>query len=183
MPPGLGCPEPAPRLPPHLWTPLFLSHIIWKKVKYRRAKLKWLVSYVFNGFPENLKQSYNLCIRLQCMQWSNRECSPSVWSAAAQSFNEICKVNERLCAVLQITSAQQHTNSLHPPPPKIKSNWRFNALAKEVQNTFDTKHKKRPTHYKDTMRPQQAIRSNMEHICTTIMFMRSRILRVLPICY
>ena len=62
---------------------------------------------------------------------------------------------------------------------KIKSNRRFNALANEVQNTFDTKHKTRPTHYKDTMRPQQAIRSNTEHICTT-MFIRRRILRVLP---
>jgi len=69
-------------------------------------------------------------------------------------------------------------NSLHPPPPKIKSNRRFNALAKEVQNTFDTNHKKQPTHYKDTLRPQQTIRSNTEHICTT-MFIRRRILRVL----
>jgi len=75
--------------------------------------------------------------------------------------------------------ATTRTNSLHPPPPKIKSNRRFNALVKEAQNTFDTKHKKRPTHYKDTMRPQQAIRSNTEHICTT-MFIRRRILRVLP---
>ena len=76
--------------------------------------------------------------------------------------------------------ATTRTNSLHPPPPKIKSNRRFNALEKEVQNTFDTKHKERLTHYKDTMRPQQAIRSNTEHICTT-MFIRRRILRVLPL--
>jgi len=55
---------------------------------------------MFNGFNEKLKQSYNLCIRLQCTQWSNRECRPSVWSAAAESFNEICKVKERLHAVL-----------------------------------------------------------------------------------
>ena len=75
--------------------------------------------------------------------------------------------------------ATTRTNSLHPPAPKTKSNRRFNALANEVQNTFDTKHKKRRTHYKDTMRPQQAIRSNTEHICTT-MFIRRRILRVLP---
>jgi len=59
-------------------------------------------------------------------------------------------------------SATTRTNSLHPPPPKIKSNWRSNGLAKEVQNTIDTKHKKLPTHYKDTMRPQQAIISNTE---------------------
>ena len=141
MPPGLGCPEPAPRLPPHLWTPLFLSHIIWKKVKYRRAKLKWLVSYLFNGFPENLKQSYNLCIRLQCMQWSNRECSPSVWSAAAQSFNEICKVNERLRAVLQLTSAQQHT-PIHFILPHLKLNrtgglthWRMKYKTRSIRST------------------------------------------------
>jgi len=44
-----------------------------KKLKYRKAKLKWLVFCLFNGFTEKLKQSYNLCIRLQCMQWSNRE--------------------------------------------------------------------------------------------------------------
>jgi len=76
--------------------------------------------------------------------------------------------------------ATTHTNSLHPPPLKIKSNRSFNALAKEVQNTFNAKHKNRPTHYKDTMRPQQAIRSNTEHICTT-MFIRRCILRVLPL--
>jgi len=45
--------------------------------------------YLFNGFTEKLKQSYNLCIHLQCIQWSNRECRPSVWSAAAERFNEI----------------------------------------------------------------------------------------------
>jgi len=88
--------------------------------------------------------------------------------------------NARLRAMLQITSAQQHS-PIHfiLPPSKIKSNWRFNALANEAQNTFDSKQKNRPTHYKDTMRPQQAIRSNTEHICTT-MFIRRRILRVLP---
>jgi len=75
--------------------------------------------------------------------------------------------------------ATTRTNRLHPPPHKIKSNRRFIALAKEVQNTFDTKHKKRPTQYKDTMRPPQAIRSNTGHICTT-MFIRRRIIRVLP---
>jgi len=75
--------------------------------------------------------------------------------------------------------ATTRTNSLHPSPPEIESNRMFNALAKEVHNTFDTKHKTRPTHYKDTMRPQQAIRSNTENICTT-MFIRRRILRVLP---
>jgi len=67
------------------------------------------------------------------------------------------------------------TNSLHPPPPKIKSNRRFNALAKEVQNMIDSKHKKRPTHYKDTMWPKQAIRSNTEHICTTMFIRRRRL--------
>jgi len=67
------------------------------------------------------------------------------------------------------------TISLHPPPPKIKSNRRFNALAKEVQNTIDSKHKKLPTHYKDPMRPKQAIRSNTEHICTTMFTRRRRL--------
>jgi len=67
--------------------------------------------------------------------------------------------------------ATTRTNSLHPPPPKIKSNRRFNALAKEIQNTFGTRHIKQPTHYQDMMRPQQAIRRNSEHICTT-MFIR-----------
>jgi len=45
-------------------------------------------------------------------------------------------VADHQCATTRI-------NSLHPPPPKIKSNRRFNALAKEVQNTFHTKNKKR----------------------------------------
>jgi len=27
---------------------------------------------LFNGFTEKLKQSYNLCIRSECIQWSNR---------------------------------------------------------------------------------------------------------------
>ena len=31
-----------------------------KKVTYRRIKLKRLVYYLFNGFTEKLKQSYNL---------------------------------------------------------------------------------------------------------------------------
>ena len=78
--------------------------------------------------------------------------------------------------------ATTRTDSLHPPPPKIESSLRFNAVAKEGQNMVDTKHKKRPAHYKDTMRPQQAIRSKTEHICTT-MFNRSRIIRALPLCY
>ena len=67
------------------------------------------------------------------------------------------------------------TNSLHLPPPKIKSNRRFNALAKEVQNTIDSKHKNRLAHYKDTMRPQQAIRSNTEPICTKMLIRRRRL--------
>jgi len=100
------------------------------------AQLKWLITYLFIGFIDKLKQSQNLCIRLQCIQWSNRECRPSAWLAAAESFNEICKLKVRLRAVLQISAADQcattHTNALHPPPPKIKSNRRFNALAKEV---------------------------------------------------
>jgi len=81
------------------------------------------------------------------------------------------------CSAADHQCATTRTNWLHPPPPKIKSNRRFNALAKETQNTFDAKHKKRPTHYKDTMRPQQAVRSNTEHICTTMFI---RILRFLP---
>jgi len=76
------------------------------------AQLKWLITYLFIGFINKLKQSQNLCIRLQCIQWSNRECRPSAWLAAAESFNEICKLKVRVRAVLQIsalTSAQQHT--------------------------------------------------------------------------
>jgi len=57
-----------------------------KNVTYRRTKLKWLVTYLFNGFTEKLKQSYNLCIRSECIQWSNGECRPSVWSAAAENL-------------------------------------------------------------------------------------------------
>jgi len=125
------------------WLLLMLSIPISfeKKVKYRRAKLNWLVSYLFNGFPENLKQSYNVCIRLQCIQWSNRECRPSVWSAAAESFSEICKVKERLNAVLQITSAQQHA-PIHFILPHLKLNrtwgsthWRRKYKTRPIRST------------------------------------------------
>jgi len=48
---------------------------------------------LFNAFIKKLiRSSYNLCIRLQWIQWSNRECWPSVWSGPAESFNEICKL-------------------------------------------------------------------------------------------
>jgi len=97
-------------------------------------------------------------------------CKEIQWNMQSKS-STASSVADHQCATTRV-------NSLHPPAPKTKSNRRFNALAKEVQNTFDTKHKKRPTRYKDTMRPQQAIRSNTEHICTT-MFIRRRILRVL----
>ena len=65
-----------------------------------------LVTYLFNGFPgtKNLEQCYNLTYAY----WSNRECRPSVWPAAGESFSEICKAKERLRVELQITSAQQH---------------------------------------------------------------------------
>ena len=112
----------------------FLSHIIicythigatvildLTKVTYRRTKLKWLVTYLFNGFTEKLKQSYNLCICSECIQWSNRQCRPLVWSAAAENFDEICKVKARLHAVLQITSAQ-HYASIHFILPQLKLN-------------------------------------------------------------
>ena len=93
----------------------------FEKVTYKRTKLKWLVTYLINGFTEKLKQSYNLCIRPECIQWSNRECRPLVWSAAAENFNEICKVKARLRAVLQITSAQQYA-SIHFILPHLKLN-------------------------------------------------------------
>jgi len=46
---------------------------------------------------------------------------PSIWSAAAESFIEICKVKARLHAVLQITSAQQHA-PIHFILPHLKLN-------------------------------------------------------------
>ena len=62
-------------------------------------------------------------------------------------------------------------NSLHPPPPKIKSNRRFNALAKEVQNTFVTNHKKQPLttrircgHNKQS----EATRSIFARLCSSV---------------
>jgi len=58
--------------------------------------------YLFNGFIKKLKESYNFCIRLQCIQWSNQQCRPSERSAAAGSFNDICKLKARLRTVLQI---------------------------------------------------------------------------------
>jgi len=108
---------------------------------YRKTKLKQLVPYLFNDFTEKLKQSYNLCIRSECMQCSNRECRPSVWSAAAENFNEICKVKARQWAVLQITSAQQHA-SIHFILPRLKLNrtggsthWRRENKTRLVRST------------------------------------------------
>jgi len=129
-----------------------------------------------------LKQSYNLCIRLECMQWSNWECRPSVWSATAENFNEIRKVKARLREVLQITSAQQHA-PIGFILPRLKLN-RTGGLTHrrkkyKIRSMRSTKSDRLNTNYKDTMRPQQAIRSNTEHICTT-MFIRRRILRVFP---
>jgi len=63
------------------------------------------ITWLFKGIIKKLKQSYNLCIGLQCIERSNRECRPSVWPAAAESFNEIRKLKERLRAVLQIDVA------------------------------------------------------------------------------
>ena len=50
----------------------------FEKITLRRTNLTWLVYHLFNSFTKYLKQSYNLYIRLECMQWSNRECRPSV---------------------------------------------------------------------------------------------------------
>ena len=75
------------------------------------------------------------------MQWSNRECRPSVWSAAAENFNEICKIKARLWAVLQITSAQQHA-SIHFILPHLKLNrtgasthWRRENKTRSIRST------------------------------------------------
>ena len=75
------------------------------------------------------------------MQWSNQEWRPSVWSAAAENFNEICKVKARLRAVLQITSAQQRA-SIHFILPHLKSNrtggsthWRRKHKTRSIRST------------------------------------------------
>jgi len=83
--------------------------------------------------------------------------------------------------VLQITSTQHAPNRvilLHLKLNRIggSTNCRRKYKTRSIRST-----KKRPTCYKDTIRPQ-AIISNTEHICTT-MFIRRRILRVLPFCY
>ena len=39
-----------------------------KKITYRRTKLKRLGTCLFNGFTEKLKESYNLCVRSECIQ-------------------------------------------------------------------------------------------------------------------
>jgi len=74
-----------------------------KKLKYGRAKLKLLVTYLFNGFTEKLKQSHNLCI-----QWSNQEADHQYGRQLRRVSMKNAEVKVRLRAVLQITSAQQH---------------------------------------------------------------------------
>jgi len=75
------------------------------------------------------------------IQWSNRECRPSVWSAAAESFNEICKVIARLRALLQITSAKQQA-PIHFILPHLKLNrtgdsthWRRKYKTRTIRST------------------------------------------------
>ena len=75
-------------------------------VKYGRAKLKWLITNC-TCLTALLRSCFNLYIHLQYIQWSNREWRPSVWSAAAESFNKICKLKARLRVVLQINAAHQ----------------------------------------------------------------------------
>ena len=92
--------------------------------RFEKRENIWPITWLFNGFIKKLKQSYNLCIRLQCIQWSNRECRPSVWLAAAESFNEICKLKHG-CAqrrrLTPLTSAQQHA-PIHFILPHLKLN-------------------------------------------------------------
>jgi len=66
---------------------------------------------------------------------------PSVWLAAAESFNEICKVKERLRAVLQITGAQQHA-PMHFILPQLELNrtggsthWRRKYKTRSIRST------------------------------------------------
>jgi len=106
-------------------------------------------AYVYSAYRDPIeKQTINMIGSCRELQWNMQSKSTTARRAA-----------DHYCATTR-------TNSLLPPP-KIKSNRRFNALAQEVQTTFDMKHKKRLIHYKDTMRSQEAIRSNTEHICTT----------------
>ena len=145
-----------------------------KKAKCRRANLNWLLTYLFDGFTENLKQSYSLCIRLQCIQWYNRECRPSVWSAPAESFKEIYKAKERLRAVLQITSAQQHA-PIHFILPHLK----FNRTGDSTQWRRKYKHDRYEAQKAiDSLQgydaATKAISSISEHVYTT-MFIRRRI--------
>jgi len=68
-------------------------------------------------------QTIGMIISCRELQSNMQSKSTTVGSAA-----------ERQCATTRI-------NSLHPPPPEIKSNRRFNALAKGEQNSIDTKQK------------------------------------------
>jgi len=139
-----------------------------KKVTYRRTKLKWLVTYLtallksWNSLTTYVYVHTVIQSRMQTISMIG-SCRELQWNMQSKSTTARSATDHQW--------ATTRTKWLHSPPPNVKSNWRFNALTKEVQNTFDTKHKKWPTHYKDTMRPQQTIRSNTEHICTT-MFIR-----------
>ena len=143
-----------------------------KKATYRTTKLKWLVYYLFNGFTEKLKQAYNLCICLECMQWSNRECRPSVWSAAAENFNEICKVKARLREVLQITSTQQHA-PIDFILPRLKLNrtggsmhWRRKYKTRSIRSTKSDRLNTRIQcgHNKQS----EATRSTFARLCSSV---------------
>ena len=106
------------------------------------------------------------------IQWSNREYRPSVWSAAAESLNEICKVKARLRAVLQITSAKQYAPS-HFILPHLKLNrtggsthWRSKYKTRSIRSTksdrLDTRI--RCGHNKQS----EATRSAFARLCSSV---------------
>ena len=86
-------------------------------------RLPWKTEFALKIFTVfnirfTLRIFEQLALALNSLYW---ECRPSIWSAAAENSNEICKVKARLWAVLQITSAQQHT-SIHFILPRLKLN-------------------------------------------------------------
>jgi len=82
--------------------------------------------------------------------WS--DLSPAYLTALLKSWNSL------------ITYAYVQNAYSDPIQNEIKSYRRFNALAKKVQNTIDTKHKKRSAHYEQL----EATRSTFTRLCSSV---------------
>jgi len=93
-------------------------------------------------------------------------------SAAVENFNEICKVKERLRAVLQIISAQQHA-PIHFILPHLKFNrtagsthWWRKCKTRSIRNTKS--HRLATRIWCGQNKQSEATRSTFARLCSSV---------------